>query len=257
MRTYFQNIHLNYEYIHQDMANSHTVILFLHEALGSIRQWKDFPEKLCETLNLPGLVYERQGHGKSAPLMQKRTSNYLHQYALEELPAFLDSINERRKLLLVGHSDGGTIALLFASKFPDRVAGICTMAAHVINETETIAGIEPAVKAYELGKLNGLKKYHGDKTKALFFAWADIWRDPSFQNWNICDEIGKCEAPALFIQGADDQYGTAKQITLIEANYSGTSTSELISNCGHHPHLEQPENVIHLIRCQFDLIKDN
>ncbi|GAB5418132.1 MAG: alpha/beta hydrolase [Crocinitomicaceae bacterium] len=220
------------------------VLLFLHEALGSISQWKSFPEQLCSQLKLPGIIYERQGHGLSAPLNQPRDEEYLHNYALKELPEFLDVINEKRALWLIGHSDGGTIALLFASAFPNRVQGIVTMAAHVINEPETIEGIAPAIEAYQAGKLKGLQKYHGDKTEVLFFAWANIWRSQAFKDWDITTEISNCKKPALFIQGTDDQYGTEKQLQLITSNYTGESTALMLPNCGHHPHLEQTEMVM-------------
>ncbi len=246
MEATFNDITLHYKHIGPDNADG-PVLLFLHEALGSIAQWKTFPEELCARLNLPGIVYERQGHGASTPLSEQRDSNYLHNYALKELPAFLNAIQEDRKIVLVGHSDGGTIALLFASEYPDRIAGVVTMAAHVINEPETIAGIAPAVEAYQAGKLDGLKKYHGDQTEALFYAWADIWRSEDFVNWNITREISGSNAKGLFIQGADDQYGTVKQLDLISKNYSGIHRTELLNNCGHHPHLELKQEVIELI----------
>lgn len=244
--------HIHYASISADTPKGDVVVLFLHEALGSIGQWKNFPSQLCEKLNLPGIIYERQGHGKSGPLKGKRTSSYLHEYAWEELPEFLRTINETRRLLLVGHSDGGTIALLFASRYPEKVAGICTMAAHVINEPETIVGIAPAVKAYTDGKLSRLEKYHGDKTETLFYAWADIWRHESFRNWDITEEIGGCNANGLFLQGANDQYGTEKQLKLIVDNFSGTCSSVLLKDCRHHPHLEQTNKVIEIIQSWYE-----
>jgi pimeloyl-ACP methyl ester carboxylesterase len=252
MQAIVNNITLNYERIGATSTDK-PVLLFLHEALGSIGQWKDFPEKLCRALKLSGIVYERQGHGASSPLSSSRTARYLHQYALEELPAFLDAIKESRPLVLIGHSDGGSIALLFASAFPDRVAGIVTMAAHVINEPETIDGIAPAISAYKAGKLDGLWKYHGDKTHALFYAWADIWRSDVFRNWNITEEISNSNAKALFIQGADDQYGTEKQLDLISQHYKAPHSSLLLEKCGHHPHLEQAEIVLKTIKQWWNL----
>jgi len=240
------NTQLNYQRIGTN-KNAPYVLLFLHEALGSIGQWKTFPEHLCERLQLPGIVYERQGHGASDPLIVPRDAQYLHKYALKELPAFLEAIEEKRPVFLVGHSDGGTIALLFASAYPSRVKAMVTMAAHVINEPETIAGIAPAVDAYKAGKLNGLRKYHGDKTETLFFAWADIWRSPSFVHWDITGAIKGYQGAGLFLQGADDQYGTPTQLELIEANHIGSGTSLLLDNCGHHPHLEQESAVIDAI----------
>jgi pimeloyl-ACP methyl ester carboxylesterase len=240
-------IELHYQRIVPSRISSERVVLvFLHEALGSIGQWKSFPEKLCEQLGLCGIVYERQGHGKSSPFTKERDEHYLHSYAFDELPAFLESvINPEQKIVFVGHSDGGTIALLYASKFSQNVLGIVTMAAHVINEPETIAGIQPTIEAYTSGKLDGLKKYHGTKTDALFYAWANIWRDDRFRNWNIVAETG-ADIPGLFIQGAADQYETPEQLTLIKNQFENGSTL-LMDGCGHHPHLTHPTDVISAI----------
>lgn len=232
---------LNYTWLSPN-TNKRSVLLFLHEALGSIGQWKSFPQDLCDTLELPGVVYERRGHGSSPPLVTERDKNYLHEYALTELPAFIDYLIEHygtEQFILVGHSDGGTIALLYAAHHSERIQKIITLAAHVINEPETVAGIAPAVKAYETGKLDGLKKYHGDKTEALFYAWANIWRSDNFQDWNITEEIKSIQVPVLSIQGKDDQYGTEKQLNLIKD--ATDAETVFIEACGHHPHLEQGE----------------
>ncbi|MFT5860088.1 MAG: pimeloyl-ACP methyl ester carboxylesterase [Flavobacteriaceae bacterium] len=247
MKVALENIELHYEEILPDkLDSSSTILLFLHEALGSIPQWKKFPETLCSALSLKGIVYERQGHGGSSKFTEKRSATYLHDYALQELPSFINAtFPADQTFILVGHSDGGSIALLYANHYPDRVLGLITMAAHVINEPETIKGIYPAVAAYKAGKLNGLKKYHGDKTNDLFYAWANIWRDSSFSDWDISSEIGG-SMPSIFMQGADDQYGTVKQLEIIQSKHSYAEI-HLIHNCGHHPHLEQSEVVIQQI----------
>ncbi|MFT6983791.1 MAG: pimeloyl-ACP methyl ester carboxylesterase [Crocinitomicaceae bacterium] len=244
------NIKLNYETVQSNaLSNDEFVLLFLHEALGSIRQWRSFPQDLCDRLGTNGIVYERQGHGSSDAMVGTRTSTYLHDYAFEELPYFIENVvPKEKKIILVGHSDGGTIALLYASRFPDRIAQIVTIAAHVINEPETVAGIQPAIEAFEKGKLDGLKKYHGEKTTDLFYAWANTWKDGTFKNWDISSEIASSEISGLFMQGEEDQYGTSKQLQLIEENFGGKSESHLLKNCGHHPHLEQPEIVLDLIK---------
>ncbi len=237
---------LHYESIRVAQPVSEKIILvFLHEALGSIGQWRNFPSQLCNELKLNGLVYEREGHGKSSAFQHPRTANYLHKYAFEELPLVIENlIGVDQQVILIGHSDGGSIALLYAAQFPKKVAAIITMAAHVINEPETIAGIQPAIEAYNLGKLEGLKKFHGDKTGDLFFAWANTWKSADFKNWNICTECKGINSPLLALQGSRDQYGTIKQLQLIEESVNGIVETQLIDACGHHPHLEKMELVI-------------
>ncbi|MDG1333374.1 MAG: alpha/beta hydrolase [Crocinitomicaceae bacterium] len=251
MRFLGENIELNYkEIVPADLRNDSVIALFIHEALGSIGQWKSFPQQLCDELGVRGIVYDRQGHGKSSKFSSERNERYLHNYALDELPPFADSvIPDDKKILLIGHSDGGTISLLFDHIFPSKIVGMVTMAAHVINEPETIAGIQPAVDAYKLGKLDGLKKYHSDKTEDLFYAWANIWRDERFVDWDITEEIGS-NTPGLFIQGKEDQYGTPKQLELIKTCFPNGKTL-LMEDCGHHPHLEKGNRVIAEIRQFF------
>ncbi len=242
------NIELSYSLIKPEKSrSSSTVLLFLHEALGSIGQWKNFPQDLCDELGLTGIVYERQGHGDSSPFTSPRDHFYLHNYALQELPGFIEKSLKGKNIILVGHSDGGTIALLYAHKHPAQIRGIITMAAHVINEPETVAGIRPAVEAYNSGKLDGLKKYHGDKTDTLFYAWANTWRSKEFADWNICNEIGSSFLPGLFIQGAEDQYGTIEQLNLIQQKFNSVAKTVMLDDCGHHPHLEKSAEVISLI----------
>ncbi|MDX1447069.1 alpha/beta fold hydrolase, partial [Lishizhenia sp.] len=205
-----------------------------------------FPQQLCDRLKLSGIVYERQGYASSSPLTEKRNDDYLERYALDELPKFLDAVlEEKQKAILIGHSDGGSIALLYAQKYNERLKAVVTMAAHVINEPETLAGIQPAVEAYEKGKLDGLKKYHGDKTNDLFYAWANTWNAPFFKDWNICKKIDKVVVDALIIQGKMDQYGTEQQVDLILDHIQSSKKEKLmLDDCGHHPHLEQKQEVI-------------
>lgn len=249
MILHLKNTEIHYEEIvPSNVKCPKTKIIFLHEALGSIGQWKSFPQEVCNLIGAVGIVYERQGHGASSKLDKVRDKNYLHNYALNELPKVISNlINEDDQIILVGHSDGGSIALLYSHLYPQCVKFIVTMAAHVINEPETIAGIQPAIDAYKAGKLDGLIKYHGDKTEQLFYAWADIWRSQDFKQWNITHEIGAA-IPGLFIQGADDQYGTEKQLELIKEKFPFKSKTALIHNCGHHPHLEKQTEVLSLIK---------
>ena len=222
-------------------------LLFLHEALGSIAQWKSFPEKLCNALNLNGIVIELNGYGFSDPNPTKRDESYLHDMAWKQLPEIIATLPSSEPFLLVGHSDGGTNALLYSHEYTNNVIGLVTMAAHVINEPETKAGILPAIEAYQTGKLNGLECYHGNKTEKLFYDWADTWLSEGFNQWNIQGNISAINKPVLAIQGDLDQYGTALQLELIEKNVPNVTTI-LLDNCGHSPHIEQTEEVIKHIK---------
>lgn len=243
------DIHLNFEIIPvPSTERDDLVVVFLHEALGSIPQWRTFPTFLCKSIGLNGIAYERQGHGGSSPLSAQRDKDYLHHFALIELPRFIEEIlSPEKKIILVGHSDGGSIALLYASAFPKRVAGIVTMAAHVLNEPETIAGIGPAVDAFRSGKLDKLKNYHGDKTEDLFFAWSNTWTAEYFQNWNIADDLKGIQAPTLVLQGQLDQYGTEKQLELIKNTLQNQCITVILPGLGHHPHLEAMESMVERI----------
>lgn len=233
----------------EHVTDDSCVLVFLHEALGSIGQWKGFPQQLCNALHLNGIVYEREGYGHSSALRKQRTNRYLHEYAWEELPELLDTILPKEKqVVLIGHSDGASIALLYAARFPKRVKAVESMAAHVLVEEITRKGIAPAVQAYKAGKLEGLRKYHGDKTEELFYAWANTWNLPEFRDWNICEDIETVTCPVLALQGVNDQYGTSLQLDLIEkAIRKGQVTKTMIPRCGHHPHLEVPEQTEHMI----------
>ncbi|MGM0479533.1 MAG: alpha/beta fold hydrolase [Bacteroidota bacterium] len=219
------------------------VLLFLHEAIGSIAQWKDFPEKVSKVLDLPAIVAEFPGYGFSSEDPRQRDHRYLHDFALKVLPAFIQEKLENRQLLIIGHSDGGTNALLYASTYPENVEGIVTMAAHYINEKETREGIQPAIDAFKAGKLQGLEYYHGAKTEHLFHNWARTWLQEDFKDWDISETIRGMNTPALIIQGEDDQYGTDRQVHGI-AELINSAQVALIENCGHAPHLEQASSVI-------------
>ncbi len=219
------------------------VLIFLHEGLGCIELWRDFPEQVCRDTGLTGLVYDRLGHGKSDPLPKRRSQYYLHDEALKYLPPLLEAVNIDRPVF-IGHSDGGTIALLYAAHFAGKTAGLITEAAHVFLEDVTIDGIQNAVKMYETGKLKkGLTKYHGDKIDAIFYGWANTWLSPEFRNWNIVDELKNITAPSLIIQGQSDEYGTEKQVDTIVNTVQGHAEKLMIPECGHVPHFQAKDLV--------------
>ncbi|WP_300662982.1 alpha/beta hydrolase [Fluviicola sp.] len=238
---------INIQWIkHSLITEAKPVLVFLHEALGSIVQWKSFPQDLCNSLNLPGMVIERSGHGKSSPLAGVRDRNYLHNYADETIQVLPEILNPNQKIILVGHSDGGSIALLLGSKRLKNLQAVVTMAAHTFVEPETLAGIHPAIEAFKSGKLNGLCKIHEDKTEALFYAWANTWLSPEFRSWDIRTEIQDFKQPVLAIQGLNDQYGTEEQVNSIVDGHANR-TGKMILACGHHPHLEKTKEMVDLI----------
>ena len=233
--------HLYYERIDGDPAKP--CLVFLHEGLGSTAMWKDFPQRLCQATGCPGLVYDRLGYGRSSPLSAPRSVHYLHHYALTELPQVLAALLPGQPYFLVGHSDGGSIALLHAAEQPAGLRGIVTEAAHVFVEDVTLAGIEAANVAFAAGKLHGLAKYHGDKTGGIFKAWADTWLSSGFKHWNIEYLLPSIACPALVLQGIDDQYGTPAQVQSIVSKASQAQAA-MVAQCGHAPHHEQKEVVL-------------
>ncbi|HOI74494.1 MAG TPA: alpha/beta hydrolase [Syntrophales bacterium] len=219
-------------------------ILFLHEGLGSISQWRDFPEILCSRAESVGFVYDRLGHGRSAPLPAPRTVRYLHDEALDVLPAVLDALALDRSVL-VGHSDGGTIALLFAAEYPDRVRGVITEAAHVFVEEETLRGIREAIDLYRTTDLRErMTRHHGDKVDAVFSGWADTWLSAEFRHWNVESFLPRVSCPLLVIQGADDRYGTPAQVDAIVRQAAGPAEALLLPGCGHIPHQQARDRVL-------------
>lgn len=218
-------------------------LLFLHEGLGCIALWKDFPAGLCRSLNRNGIVYDRLGYGRSDPLDGPRDPRYLHDEAYRVLPALLDALDVSRAVL-IGHSDGGTIALLAAGAFPERVAAVVCEAAHVFVEEITLAGIRAAGEAFAEGELRRrLQRYHGEKTDATFAAWHDTWLSPAFRDWSIEAELARVTCPTLVLQGEDDEYGTPAQVTAIARGVSGPVETALIPGCAHVPHHQAREDV--------------
>lgn len=219
-------------------------LVFLHEGLGSIGQWRDFPRLMAEATGLSALVYERYGFGGSDPLQEVRDAHYLEQEAQVSLPELLAFCGVTSPIL-IGHSDGGTLALLYAARFPEHPRGVITEAAHVLIEEVTLAGIHEAVKAFETGGLREkLERFHGDRTDAMFYGWSDTWLMPVFREWNMLDRLKDISCPLLAIQGTDDEYGTEVQLQAICDRVSGMAESLMIPECGHIPHHQAREVVL-------------
>ncbi|WP_081415534.1 alpha/beta fold hydrolase [Aquimarina latercula] len=223
---------------------SKPTIIFLHDSLGCIELWRDFPNKIKQSTNFNVLSYDRQGYGKSERFSEtKRSKDYLKKEA-EILARLIDTL-ELKKVILFGHSDGGTIALLTASLYPEKVTGIITEGAHVFVEKETLQGIRKAKIAYKTTNLKDkLTKYHRNNTEDVFRMWTETWLSPSFLDWNIENYLSNIQCPSLIIQGENDEYGTLEQVYSIVRKTSGKSKSLIIPNIGHTPHKENSEVVI-------------
>lgn len=233
---------LNYRFIGN--PESERIIVFLHEGLGSIKQWKDFPAQLCTATDSYGLVYDRSGYGESKGSLKDRQANYLHLAAQELSTVIQKLIPTRYRLFLYGHSDGGSIALIYAAEHPNKPTGIITEAAHVFVEKETLAGVKAAQQPFKAGKFDGLKKFHGDRFEEVFLAWNNIWLHPSFHDWNITALLPKITCPQLIMQGKNDQYGTLQQIESIKSLTAGNTVIFTPDNCGHAPHKEKKQDVL-------------
>jgi len=231
----------------EDVDPKDAPLIFLHEGLGSIAQWKAFPEAVVRATGRPALIYDRLGFGGSEPLILPRPDDYLWQEATDALPELLEVCGVERPIM-VGHSDGGTIALLYALSFPERPLASITLAAHVYVEEVTLAGIREAAEAWETTDLpKRLAKYHKEKTELVFRGWTETWLRPSFSDWHVAERLSAITCPLLVIQGEGDQYGTARQVETIVAQSSGPATPLIIPDCGHSPHLEQPDATVEAI----------
>lgn len=212
-------------------------VVMLHEGLGSVALWKDFPERLADHTGCGTLVYSRYGHGASTLLTEKRPVEYMHREAEVVLPAVLRHFGIERPVLF-GHSDGGSIALIYAGYRPNDAAALVLEAPHVFVEDLTVASIAGVKEIYRTTDLAGkLRRYHQDVDRT-FWGWNDIWLDPRFKQWNIEAYLPAIRCPILAIQGLDDEYGTRAQLDAIAAATPATEIV-LLAECGHSPHRDQ------------------
>jgi pimeloyl-ACP methyl ester carboxylesterase len=219
-------------------------LVFLHEGLGSIGQWRGVPEDLCRLTGLPGLVYERWGFGQSEKLKLPRPKDYMTREAEQALPDVLRACAVQRPIL-IGHSDGGSIALLYAAAFPHAVAACISIAAHVFVEDETIRGIREVVARWDSGDLKPrLARYHGDNTDAMFRGWAETWLRADFRDWNIEACLSRILCPTLIVQGEKDEHATLAQVDAIAGSVSGLAETYVVPGVGHSPHLEAREPML-------------
>jgi pimeloyl-ACP methyl ester carboxylesterase len=233
-------LQIEYEWIDADQAST-PLVVFLHEGLGSLSMWKDYPRQLCAAVGARGLVFSRAGYGRSTPRAsdERWPVDFMHCQADEVLPALFARLEITERAWFFGHSDGASIALLFAAAFPDRVAGIIAVAPHIFVEDISVRSIAATRTLYQTTDLRvRLARYHADPDSA-FWGWNDIWLDPEFRNWSIEDRLADIRCPLLAVQGEDDEYGTMAQIEGIARRVPQARLLKLPA-CGHSPHRDQP-----------------
>jgi pimeloyl-ACP methyl ester carboxylesterase len=218
-------------------------LVLLHEGLGSAGLWRDFPGALHDATGRRVIAFSRFGHGRSQPPPKPRTPAFFHEEALDVLPQVLEQLDAPEPVL-VGHSDGGSIALIHAGRH--RVAALALLAPHVVVEEITLAAIRATREAFLDGDLRARIARHHDDPDAAFWGWCDVWLDPDFEAWSLEAEAARVTAPTLLIQGADDPYGTLDQLDRIAARVRGP-VRRLVVGGGHSPHLEQPQAVVRAI----------
>jgi len=228
------------------------LLVFLHEGLGSVSMWRDFPARLCDALDCRGLVYSRPGYGRSTPRAPGEAwgPDFMHHQAHEVLPALLRALDIDTAVdrpWLFGHSDGASIALLYAARFPQALSGAVLLAPHIRVEDVSVASIAQARQAYADTDLRQRLARHHDDPDSAFFGWNDAWLRPDFRAWSIEGEIAAITCPLLAVQGVDDEYGTLEQVRGIARRAPQTQLLEL-ADCGHSPHRDQPQAVIDATR---------
>lgn len=220
------------------------VLVFLHEGLGCVSLWRDVPDRIAEASGCDAFVWSRAGYGRSDPCALPRPVRFMHDEGLHTLPRVLESAGIDRAIL-IGHSDGGSIALIHCGGTPaERIVGLVTLAAHVFNEDLCVRSIEDAREAYATTDLRDrLARHHGDNVDCAFRGWNDVWLHPDFRHWNLEEFLPGITVPALIIQGADDQYGTPSQVAAIARQIGGPAATWMVPGCGHSPHLDAREAV--------------
>ena len=221
------------------------MIVMLHEGLGSVSHWKDFSEQLAVETGAGIFVYSRYGYGKSDALTQPRSVSYMHHEAQVVLPEILRQAGIERPLLL-GQSDGASIAIIYAGTFPDSPVGLILEAPHVFVEDISVASIAQAREAYKQTELPQRLAQHHANADSMFWGWNNIWLDPNFRAWNIESFLDAIRCPILVLQGAQDEYGTIKQVQAIQARVPWAS-AVILENCKHAPHRDQLEATLSAI----------
>lgn len=235
----------------KSLDESSPVIIFLHEGLGSVEQWKNFPERFVGDCPVPVLLYDRLGYGKSSPRLEERRLDYLHRE--EKLLSGLIGKLSLKKYYLLGHSEGGSLALIHAARHPAGLLKVITLSANTQEESCITPGIEKVRIEYEKpgSKLKkALQKYHGIHCDEVFYAWCDTWTAGFFQSWNIKKELKLIQVPVLAFHGRNDQYTSLQQVENIRQLVPGQKEVHILDHCSHHPHFDYPGKVVEVI-CHF------
>jgi pimeloyl-ACP methyl ester carboxylesterase len=234
---------LEYRWIGPDPAEAPTIV-FLHEGLGSAGLWRDFPDRVAAATGCGALVYSRLGYGASDPVTGPRPVRFMHDEALHVLPAVLQRF-KLEEVILFGHSDGASIAIIYAGARLGRVRALVLEAPHVFVEPVCVESIARIAEAYDTTDLKErFARHHGENTDSMFRTWADVWLRPEFLRWNIEEYLPAIESPVLVVEGEDDEYGTVRQVEAIVSQVRGPAESLVLPDCGHSPHKDQPDRVL-------------
>lgn len=225
-----------------DHGSRSPTLVFLHEGLGSIALWRDFPDRVCASAGLPGIIYSRRGYGGSEPIDEPRSARFMHEEAIDVLPEVLRVFGLERPIL-VGHSDGASIALIHAGTFPEVPRAVVALAPHLFVEPVCIESIAGIVRDYGQTDLRKRLARHHEDVEGAFHGWTDVWLSEAFASWNIEGEVASSRCPILAVQGEDDQYGTMRQIERIAELRPGTRLLKLPA-CRHSPQIDRPDDVI-------------
>ncbi|XYJ87305.1 2-succinyl-6-hydroxy-2,4-cyclohexadiene-1-carboxylate synthase MenH [Cupriavidus necator] len=241
-----RRIRIEYQWLRPERARR-PLVVFLHEGLGSVSMWRDFPREFCEAGDYRGLVFSRYGYGRSTPRPheEKWRPDFMHRQAREAMPALFDALDvgpgrAHGMPWLLGHSDGGSIALIHAASFPQAVAGIIVLAPHIVVEDLSVRSIAGTRQAYLETDLRQRLARHHDDVDSAFWGWNDIWLDPEFRQWDLRPLLSGLRCPVLAVQGEDDEYGTMAQIEGIH-RYAPQTTLLKLARCGHSPHRDQKD----------------
>jgi pimeloyl-ACP methyl ester carboxylesterase len=247
---------LEYRWIGPRPGDAPTII-FLHEGLGCLGMWRDFPDRVASATGCGAFVYSRMGYGASEPVRGPRPVRFMQEEALEVLPAVIERF-KLDEIVLFGHSDGASIAVIYAGARArgfggpqgpplrsSSVRALILEAPHVFVEPVCVERIARIAEEYETTRLRGrLAKYHGGNTDAMFKTWTDVWLRPEFRQWNIEEYLPSIESPVLVLQGEEDEYGTVRQVEAVLAQVRGPAKSLMLARCGHSPHSDQPDEVL-------------